>query len=190
MATAVWQPWPRFLQKVKITGGPVMVAFWYHVCSHILFNSIVKDLPCVFTISHLVVILLIVMFLVYTYMYNGVSLVTPSEQQPPPTLHSATNTVSLHFTLCSDGDWSAYCTGGRRHAASIQALAEALQANRTPAAPSHRLVLSSFRQSWAHHSYKLSERSKAMSDLWFSEWKKMSVERWANSHIAQSDRSI
>ncbi len=29
-------------------------------------------------------------------------------------------------------------------AASIQALAEALQANRTPAAPSHRLVLSSF----------------------------------------------
>ena len=35
-------------------------------------------------------------------------------------------------------------------------------------------------QSWAHRSYKLSERSKAMSDLWFSEWKKMSVERWAN----------
>ncbi len=36
------------------------------------------------------------------------------------------------------------------------------------------------RQSWAHHSYKLSERSKAMSDLCFSERKKMSVERWAN----------
>jgi hypothetical protein len=35
-------------------------------------------------------------------------------------------------------------------------------------------------QSWAHRSYKLSERSKAMSDLWFSEWKTMSVERWAN----------
>ncbi len=35
-------------------------------------------------------------------------------------------------------------------------------------------------QSWAHRSYKLSERSKAMSDLWFSERKKMSVERWAN----------
>jgi hypothetical protein len=29
-------------------------------------------------------------------------------------------------------------------AASIQALAEALQANRAPTAPSHRLVLSSF----------------------------------------------
>ncbi len=36
------------------------------------------------------------------------------------------------------------------------------------------------RQSWAHRSYKLSERSKAMSDPWFSERKKMSVERWAN----------
>ena len=35
-------------------------------------------------------------------------------------------------------------------------------------------------QCWAHRSYKLSKRSKAMSDLWFSEWKKMSVERWAN----------
>ncbi len=35
-------------------------------------------------------------------------------------------------------------------------------------------------QSWAHRSYILSERSKAMSDLWFSERKKMSVERWAN----------
>ncbi len=35
-------------------------------------------------------------------------------------------------------------------------------------------------QSWAHRSYELSERSKAMSDLWFSEWKKMSVERRAN----------
>ncbi len=35
-------------------------------------------------------------------------------------------------------------------------------------------------QSWAYRSYKLSERSKAMSDLWFSERKKMSVERWAN----------
>jgi hypothetical protein len=32
-------------------------------------------------------------------------------------------------------------------------------------------------QSWAHRSYKLSERSKAMSDLCFSERKKMSVER-------------
>jgi hypothetical protein len=30
-------------------------------------------------------------------------------------------------------------------------------------------------QSWAHRSYKLSEGSKAMSDLWFSEWKKMNV---------------
>ncbi len=35
-------------------------------------------------------------------------------------------------------------------------------------------------QSWAHRCYKLSERSKAMSDLWFSEWRKMSVELWAN----------
>ncbi len=35
-------------------------------------------------------------------------------------------------------------------------------------------------QSWAHRSYKLSEHSKVMIDLWFSEWKKMSVERWAN----------
>jgi hypothetical protein len=35
-------------------------------------------------------------------------------------------------------------------------------------------------QSWAHRSYILSERSKAMSDLWFAERKKMSVERWAN----------
>ncbi len=33
---------------------------------------------------------------------------------------------------------------------------------------------------WAHRSYILSERSKAMSDLRFSEWKKLSVERWAN----------
>jgi hypothetical protein len=32
-------------------------------------------------------------------------------------------------------------------------------------------------QSWAHRSYILSERSKAMSDLRFSEWKNMSVER-------------
>ena len=40
--------------------------------------------------------------------------------------------------------------------------------------------IQNFNQSWAHRSYKLSERSKAMSDLWFSEWKKMSVERWAN----------
>ncbi len=39
-----------------------------------------------------------------------------------------------------------------------------------------------FIQSWAHRSYELSERSKSMSDLWFSEWKKMSVERWANCH--------
>ncbi len=55
--------------------------------------------------------------------------------------------------------------------------------------------LAPFPQSWAHRSYILSKRSKAMSDLWFSERKKMSVERWANcqkksSHIAQSDRSI
>ncbi len=40
-------------------------------------------------------------------------------------------------------------------------------------------------QSWAHRSYILSERSKAMSDLWFSEWKKMSVERWANCHTKE-----
>jgi hypothetical protein len=41
-------------------------------------------------------------------------------------------------------------------------------------------LVTTFKQSWAHRSYKLSERSKAMSDLWFSEWKKMSVERWVN----------
>ncbi len=44
----------------------------------------------------------------------------------------------------------------------------------------HHPASISWYQSWAHRSYKLSERSKAMSDLWFSEWKKMSVERWAN----------
>ena len=35
-------------------------------------------------------------------------------------------------------------------------------------------------QSWAHRSYKLSDRSKAMSDPWFSKRRKMSAERWAN----------
>ncbi len=46
------------------------------------------------------------------------------------------------------------------------------------------------KQSWAHRSYKLSERSKAMSDRWFSEWKIKSVERWANCQIKEfADRS-
>jgi hypothetical protein len=40
--------------------------------------------------------------------------VTSSEHQPPPHL-SATNTVSLHFTLYSDGDGSAHRRAGRRH---------------------------------------------------------------------------
>ncbi len=49
-------------------------------------------------------------------------------------------------------------------------------------------------QSWAHRSYKLSERSKAVSDLWFSERKKMGVERWANwqkkEFAHRSERSL
>ena len=46
------------------------------------------------------------------------------------------------------------------------------------------------RQSWAHRSYKLSERSKAMSDPWFSERKEKSVERWVNCQKKEfADRS-
>ncbi len=45
-------------------------------------------------------------------------------------------------------------------------------------------------QSWAHRSYKLSERSKAMSDPWFSERKEKSVERRANCKRKEfADRS-
>jgi len=54
-------------------------------------------------------------------------------------------TVSLHFTLDSNMEMEPP-TAARAAATadSIQALAEALQANSPPAAPSHRLVLSTF----------------------------------------------
>jgi hypothetical protein len=48
----------------------------------------------------------------------------------------------------------------------------------------------SFSVFWAHRSYKLSDRSKAMSDPWFSERKEKSVERWVNCQKKEfADRS-
>ena len=51
-------------------------------------------------------------------------------------------------------------------------------------------ILMPKQQSWAHRSFELSDRSKAMSDPWISERKEKSVERRANCQKKEfADRS-
>jgi hypothetical protein len=81
--------------------------------------------------------------------------VTPSEQQPPPSpLQTLLVYISRYTVMEMDQPTAAQAAAAT--AASIQALAEALQASLSPAAPSHRLVISSFWKEdpvgWFHYA--------------------------------------